>query len=70
MLEELFFIIRLDPEARDAVMAAVGMALRVNAVQQARQYLINWLRDQPADTGARRALEDIDRQIQEQSLLR
>jgi hypothetical protein len=66
-LSQLEYIIRMDTGNRDAVMAAVGMALRVNAVAQARQYLINWIQDQPADTGARQALEDIDRQIQEQS---
>jgi hypothetical protein len=66
-LEQLQYVIRRDPDNRDAVMAGVGMALRVNAVQVARQMLVNWLQRRPSDTGARQALEDLDRQLQEQS---
>jgi Tfp pilus assembly protein PilF len=66
-LEQLEYIIRVDPESRDAVMAAVGMALRVNAVQKARQLLADWLQQRPLDESARQTLDDIDRQLQEQS---
>jgi hypothetical protein len=62
-LEQLEYIMRADPESRDAVMAAVGLSLRANVVTKARQYLAEWLRTHPGDDIARQALDDIDGQF-------
>jgi hypothetical protein len=63
-LEQLEYILRVDPDSRDAVMAGVGLALRANFVSKARQYLAEWLRNHPEDVSARQTLDDIDRQLQ------
>jgi tetratricopeptide (TPR) repeat protein len=63
-LEQLEYILRVDPNDRDALTAAVSMALRTQMIVKARQYLANWLRLHPDDASARQTLEDIDRQLQ------
>jgi DNA-binding SARP family transcriptional activator len=63
-LEQLEYLIRLEPNNRDAVMAATGIALRLDRIAKARQLLANWLRIHPEDLGAKGALDDLDRQIQ------
>jgi hypothetical protein len=63
-LEQLEYILRADPNDRDALMAAVSMALRTQMIVKARQFLAEWLRLHPDDTSAKQTLEDIDRQLQ------
>jgi hypothetical protein len=63
-LEQLEYLIRLDPDSRDAVMAATGIALRADQIAKARQILAGWLRLHPEDLGAKGALDDLDRQTQ------
>ena len=60
LLDEL---LEREPDNKDVVLTAVGLSLRVNLVQKARQYLIQWLARYPQDQGARKTLEDIDRQL-------
>jgi hypothetical protein len=59
-LEQLEYILRLDPDHRDAAMAAVGMSLRVNQPTRARQILAEWVRRHPEDTQARQSLAELD----------
>jgi tetratricopeptide (TPR) repeat protein len=63
-LEELERIIQLNPDSRDAVMAATGIAFRNGQAAKSRQIIVGWLRLHPEDTGARQTLEEIDRQMQ------
>ena len=62
-LEQLEYVLRLDPDSRDAAMAAVGMAIRVDSVEKARKFLSDWLMRHPEDTAAQQALDDINRQL-------
>jgi hypothetical protein len=63
-LEQLEMILLIDPNDRDAMMAAVSMALRTQMIDKAKQFLTDWVRMHPDDVSARQTLEDIDRQIQ------
>ncbi|MCK4773603.1 MAG: tetratricopeptide repeat protein, partial [Candidatus Krumholzibacteria bacterium] len=63
-LEQLEYVLRLDPDSRDAAMAAVGMAIRIDSVEKARKFLSDWLMRHPEDTAAQQALDDINRQLQ------
>jgi hypothetical protein len=65
-LEQLEYIVRFDPGSRDAVMAAVGMAIRANSMQKARKILMDYLKLKPGDTEARRALDSIDLQLKDE----
>jgi tetratricopeptide (TPR) repeat protein len=63
-LAQLEAAIVIDPNNRDAMMAAVGISVQHNMVQKARQFLTEWLRRHPGDTVALETLEDINRQLQ------
>jgi tetratricopeptide (TPR) repeat protein len=60
-LEQLDFIMRLDPDNREAAMASVGLAMRLDMVPRARTVLTNWLRRHPEDLGAKQTLDDLSR---------
>jgi tetratricopeptide (TPR) repeat protein len=66
-LEQLEAILRIDPENRDAMMAAAGIAIADEDAEKAQQVLNDWLRKHPDDAVARQTLEDIERQIQSES---
>ncbi|UCG51165.1 MAG: DUF2723 domain-containing protein [Candidatus Latescibacterota bacterium] len=56
-LDEL--IIR-DPNHREAVMSAVGIALRHQMVERAKGYLRNWIATHPNDESMAKALEELE----------
>jgi len=60
---QLEAIMLIDPNNRDAMMAAVGIAISHDMVGKARQILSEWLRKRPNDTAAAQTLEDIERQL-------
>jgi hypothetical protein len=64
-LEQLEYILRLDPNHQEATMAAVGMLLRAGQPARARQVLADWVRRHPDDTQARESLAELDRQAQQ-----
>jgi tetratricopeptide (TPR) repeat protein len=61
---QLKAVMTIDPDNRDAMMAAVGIAVSNNMVGEARQVLSEWLRTHPGDPVAVQTLEDIERQLQ------
>ena len=61
LLDEL---LTLDPKNRDLFMAAVGTALRADYLEKAREYLSTWVRQNPNDTVAKQALQDLEVDIQ------
>jgi cytochrome c-type biogenesis protein CcmH/NrfG len=63
-LEQLEMILRVDPNDDQAMMAAVGIAIRIDRIDRARQILSEWLRKHPNDVAARQTLEDIEAQMQ------
>lgn len=61
LLDELLV---LDPENRELYMIAVGTALRAGFLDKARGYLSTWIRQNPNDTVAKQALQDVELEIQ------
>jgi hypothetical protein len=61
-LEQLHFILRLDPDHRESMMAAAGLSVRTNQTGRARQILANWIRRHPDDTAARKTLATLESQ--------
>jgi hypothetical protein len=59
-LEQLDYVLRLDPSHRDAAMASVGLAMRLDMAPRARQVLTTWIGRHPQDLGAKQTLEDIE----------
>ena len=57
VVEEL---IRRDPTHREAVLSAVGIALRFGLKDRATGYLRDWLVRHPNDTSVKRALEELE----------
>jgi tetratricopeptide (TPR) repeat protein len=64
-LEQLEMIIQIEPNNRDAVMAATGIAFRNGQTAKARGIVTSWLRIRPDDAGARSVLQEIDGKLQE-----
>jgi tetratricopeptide (TPR) repeat protein len=63
-LVQLEEVMRIDPNNRDAMMAAVGIAMADNMVDRARRMLSGWLRTHPNDSAARQTLDDIEQRLQ------
>jgi tetratricopeptide (TPR) repeat protein len=64
-LEQLEYILRLDPDHRESMMAAAGMSMRLNQPGRARQILSEWVRRHPDDTEARQSLMAVEQQPRE-----
>ncbi|MGD8414138.1 MAG: tetratricopeptide repeat protein, partial [Candidatus Latescibacterota bacterium] len=65
-MEQLDLILKIDPNNRDAAMASVGLAMRLDMIPRARATLTAWLRRHPEDLGAKQTLDDLDRVLKQQ----
>ena len=61
-LEQLEYILRLDSNHRESMMAAAGLSMRLNQTVRARQILAEWIRRHPDDTAARQTLSALENQ--------
>lgn len=60
LLRDLVFA---DPTDGEIMLMAFSMSMRAGRIAEARQYLVDWLRVNPADSLVRETLADVDRQI-------
>lgn len=53
-------LLKKDPGDKQAVLSAFGLAVRANALQRARNYLVHWLNVHPNDEEVRERLNEFD----------
>jgi DNA-binding SARP family transcriptional activator len=53
-------LIEKDPREKQAYLSAFGLAVRANALQRGRSYLVRWLNAHPNDEEVRKQLNEFD----------
>jgi tetratricopeptide (TPR) repeat protein len=59
-INTLDILIEKDPGDRQAFLSAFGLAVRADALQRGRNYLVRWLNAHPNDEEVRRQLDEFD----------